>query len=89
MQPRRVPKIIHPYSLTTAEILYRMPDHPHLLQSFVWQTLDIAPNFPSIVKFLAHWEREIEAAIHSVKVASKALARPAEFRRVDSVWTLH
>ena len=25
--------------LTTAEVLYYMPDHPELLQSFIWQTL--------------------------------------------------
>ena len=34
------------YSLTTAEILYHLPDHPALLQSYVWQDLDIAPKFP-------------------------------------------
>lgn len=89
MLHRPVPRIIHPYSLATTEILYRMPDHPHLLQSFIWQTMDIAPEFPSIAKFLAHWERHIEAVIHSVKIASKELTRPAEFRRVDAVWTLH
>jgi len=66
-----------------------MPDYPHLLQSFVWQTMDIAPEFPSVAKFLSHWERNIEAVIYSVKVASKALAKPAEFRRVNSIWTLH
>lgn len=89
MLQRRVPRIIHPYCLATMEILYQMPDYPHLLQSFTWQTMDIAPEFPSVAKFLGHWEKNIEAAIHSVKVASKALARPAEFRRVDAVWTLH
>ena len=35
------------YRLTTAEIIYHMPDHPDLLQSFVWQKLDLAPDFPS------------------------------------------
>jgi len=89
MLNRRVPRIIHPYCLATTEILYRMPDHPHLLQSFVWQTMDIAPEFPSVTKFLSHWEKNIEAIIHSVMVASKALAKPAEFRRVDQMWTLH
>ena len=89
MLHRRVPRIIHPYCLATTEVLYRMPDYPHLLQSFIWQTMDIAPEFPSVAKFLSHWEKNIEAAIHSVKVASKALAKPAEFRRVDAVWTLH
>ena len=88
MRRRRLP-LIAPYCLATAEVVYRMPDHPALLQSFVWQTVDMAPGFPAILKFLAHWEENIEAKIHSVKVASRALIRPAEFRRVDQIWTVH
>ena len=34
------------YRVTTAEILYHMPDHPKVLQSFLWQELDLAPKFP-------------------------------------------
>ena len=33
------------YRLTTAEILYHMPDHPKLLQSFIWQELDLTIRF--------------------------------------------
>ena len=36
------------YGLTTAEILYRMPDHPSLLQTYVWQNYDLFPNFPAL-----------------------------------------
>jgi len=35
------------YGLTTAHILYRMPDHPSLLQSYIWQEYDLAPRFPA------------------------------------------
>ncbi len=56
--------------LTTAEVLYFIPDHPDLLQSFLWQTLDEAPEFPRIQKFLEFWRREIEAVIHSVEISS-------------------
>jgi uncharacterized protein Usg len=55
--------------LTTAEVLYYMPAHPNLLQSFLWQTLDEAPDFPRIHRFLDFWRREIDAVIHSVSVA--------------------
>ncbi len=55
--------------VTTAEVLYYIPDHPHLLQSFVWQVKDEAPRFPRIERFLDHWRREIDAAIHSVRIA--------------------
>lgn len=77
------------YRLTTAELLYRLPDRPGLLQTFVWQTLDIAPDFPRIVRFLRFWESEIEGRLHSVRLASAALVGPAEMRRVDGQWTLH
>ena len=39
------------YGLTTAQILYRMPDHPSLLQSYVWQNYDLFPNFPALKDF--------------------------------------
>jgi uncharacterized protein Usg len=35
------------FSLTTVEILYRMPDHPSLLQSYIWQDCDIHPRLPA------------------------------------------
>lgn len=47
------------YRLTTAEIIYRLPDHPGVLQSFVWQNLDLAPHFPVLHRFLDFWERNI------------------------------
>jgi hypothetical protein len=34
------------YGLTTAEIHYHLPDHPALLQLYVWQDCDMAPDFP-------------------------------------------
>jgi uncharacterized protein Usg len=77
------------YRLTTANILYHLPDHPSVLQSFVWQRLDLAPGFPELRKFLDFWHREIEGRLHSVTVASAALVRPAELRLPGAVLTLH
>src|SRR5258708_21238009 len=71
------------YRLTTAEILYRLPDHPSLLQSFVWQNLDIAPEFPVLHRFLTFWEHNIEGKLHSVKVASAELITPGKVRFAD------
>ena len=42
------------YGLLTAEIHYYMPDHPSLLQLFVWQDYDVAPRFPVLHHFLDH-----------------------------------
>jgi uncharacterized protein Usg len=66
--------------LTTAEIIYRMPDHPHLLQTFLWQQYDLAPQYPALCRFLRFWETHLDGALHIVRVASAALVRPAEFR---------
>ena len=44
------------YGLTTAEILYRMPDHRSLLQTYVWQDYDLYPKFPALTDFLAFWQ---------------------------------
>lgn len=64
--------------LATAEVLYFIPDHPALLQSFTWQTLDLAPEFPRIHRFLGFWRREIDAVIHSVSVSAAGLVAPAQ-----------
>jgi uncharacterized protein Usg len=77
------------YGLTTAEIHYYMPDHPSLLQMFLWQHYDLAPQFPVLHQFLDHWRREIEAALHSVRVAHAHLISPAEWRAVDGVISVH
>lgn len=77
------------WHLTTAEILYHLPDHPGLLQSFVWQKLDHAPRFPELHRFLTFWQREIEGPLHSVRVASSSLIKPAEFRYAGGEFTLH
>ena len=77
------------YRLTVAEILYHMPDHPGLLQSYIWQDMDIAPRYPVLRKFLAFWERELDGKIHSVQVASNKLITPAKYRFVDTELKLH
>jgi uncharacterized protein Usg len=69
--------------LTTAEILYHMPDHPGLLQEFLWQTLDHAPDFPRIHRFLEFWRAEIDAVIHSVQVSYMGPIAPARMRIVQ------
>ena len=73
------------YRLTTAEIIYCLPDHPRLLQSFLWQNYDLAPTFPELQKFLTFWEREIEGRLHSVHVGHKALITPSDlgYRHID------
>jgi uncharacterized protein Usg len=77
------------YSLTTAEILYHLPDHPHLLQTFIWQHHDLCPEFPELKRFLAFWQAALDGPLHSVKVAHSRLIKPAELRAVGSEFHLH
>ena len=62
-----------------------MPDHPSLLQMFLWQQYDLAPRFPGLNRFLDYWRREIEAVLHSVRVAHSQLIGPTEWRAVDGI----
>lgn len=74
---------IRGYRLTTAEILYHMPDHPGLLQTFVWQDLDMAPRFPVLHKFLEFWSRQLDGKLHSVRVGATNLITPSEWRHTE------
>lgn len=68
------------YGLTTAHILYWLPDYRNILQTYVWQEYDLSPNFPTLQKFLSFWEREIEGPLHSVTIAHHKLIQPSDFR---------
>lgn len=77
------------YSLTTAEILYHMPDHPAFLQSFIWQEYDMAPRFPALNKFLHFWDGHIEGRLHSVRVAARGLIAPSELKMAAGEFSLN
>src|SRR5262245_43949635 len=77
------------YGLTTAQILYRMPDHPALLQTYVWQNYDLFPKFPALQDFLAFWQEKLDGPLFSVTVAHSRLIKPAELRAVNGVFQLH
>jgi uncharacterized protein Usg len=76
------------YRLTTAEILYHLPDHPGLLQTFLWQNYDIAPKYPILFGFLGYWADNLDGKLHSVMVASRKLILPADWRATDAWLTV-
>jgi uncharacterized protein Usg len=69
------------YRLTTAEIVYRLPDDPGTLQIFIWQKFDLAPEFPELSKFLDFWRKNIDGELHSVKVG-QGNGRPRRFPHI-------
>jgi uncharacterized protein Usg len=89
MEHEEIRQRLEGWRLTTTEVLYYMPDHPRLLQSFVWQTLDLAPRYPRVRQFLEFWKAEIEAVIHSVRLASGEELAPSRMRLVKSLTQLN
>ena len=88
-KPNEFHQLLEGYRLVTAEILYRMPDHRDMLQTFIWQDYDLEPKYPTLAKFLAFWEKNLDGPLHSVRIASKKLITPAEFPYADYMATLH
>lgn len=76
------------YRLTTAQIYYHLPDHPDLLQEFIWQHYDLAPKFPKLFSFLDFWEQKIDGPLHSVYVAKKEIIGPSSSRHFNAEFTL-
>jgi uncharacterized protein Usg len=77
------------YGLTTANILYRLPDHPAVLQTYIWQEYDLAPVFPELNKFLDFWRDKLDGKLHTVTVSHSGLIKPAELRAVGQEFRIH
>ena len=77
------------YRLATAEILYWMPDHPGLLQSFVWQQYDLVPDYPELHNFLNFWKDNIDATLHSVRVAASQSAAASRMGSATAIYQYH
>jgi uncharacterized protein Usg len=76
------------HSLTTVEITYYLPDYPSLLQLFMWQQYDEAPEYPALRRFLTMWKRDIEAVLHSVRIANDRTMGPRVWRPTQEIMTL-
>jgi uncharacterized protein Usg len=77
------------YRLATAEIIYRMPDHLGLLQSYIWQEYDLLPHYPELQRFLQFWRKNLDGPLYSVTVDSRELFRRGEWRNAEALLTLH
>ena len=77
------------YGLTTANILYGLPDHPKIIQSYIWQEYDLHPEFPELQKFLDFWVRTLEGPLHAVTVTHSSLIKPVEMKVLDGEFRMH
>ena len=77
------------YGLTTAELFYRMPDYKSVLNCFIWQEYDLAPDHPRLFEFIEFWGKEIEGPLHSVRFTHRKLIGPGEWRNEVGEFILH
>ena len=77
------------YGLTTAELFYRMPDFQSVLNTFVWQEYDLAPDHPRLFEFIDFWRDQIEGPLHSVRFTHRKMIGAGEWRNVTGEFTLH
>ena len=83
MSDRDFERQLKGWSLTTAEIMYRMPDYRSVLQTFIWQDYDIAPKFPVMARFIDYWREKLDGALHSIRYTHRKLVAANEWRKVD------
>ena len=89
MEPSETELMLRGYGLTTAEFFYRMPDHIHVLNSFIWQDYDLAPDHPRLFRFVEFWQSKIDGPLHSVRFTHRRRMGPGEWRNVVGEFTLH
>ena len=77
------------YGLTTAEMIYRMPDYQNVLNSYVWQDYDLAPDYPKLFKFIEFWQQELDGPLHSVRFCHRKMIGDGEWRNVVGEFALH
>lgn len=82
-------KQLEGYGLTTAQIIYRMPDYKRILQVYIWQEYDLFPKFPELHRFLKFWEKKLDGPLYKVIVAHSRLIKPADLKAVDGEFKIN
>lgn len=70
------------YGLTSTELSCRIPEYRHVINSFVWQDHDLAPDYPQVFKVIEFWQAKIEGPLHSVRFTHRKLIAPGEWRNM-------
>jgi uncharacterized protein Usg len=67
-------------TLVTLDIFYYIPDYSSIINEFVWQTEDVAPEYHRVHKFLLYWQKNIDAVIQEILICD---ANTRKWRTVD------
>ncbi|OCJ04317.1 aspartate-semialdehyde dehydrogenase [Rhizobium sp. AC44/96] len=86
---KELEKQLQGYGLTTAHIIYRMPDHQAILQTYIWQDYDLAPEFPEMRSFLKFWQEKLDGPLHSVRYIHRKLISATEWRSLKGEFIIN
>lgn len=86
---RETEMMLRGYGLTLAEFTYRMPDHRHVLNTYVWQDYDLAPDYPVLFRFIEFWQAKLDGPLHSVRFTHRKPIGPGEWRNVVGEFRIH
>lgn len=77
------------YCFASIEILYHRLDYPSLLQTYLWQKLDVSPELPGVIDFLEYWHQNIEAQIRATRVACTPIVSDREIRHARAEFKIN
>ncbi|MGD8327079.1 MAG: protein usg [Sphingomonadales bacterium] len=77
------------YRLCKARIIYRNPDDPKLLETYLWQELDHAPDYPVLKSFLRAWSAYCTSDIESVEVHQCKEVTPEDLEKASISLLIH
>lgn len=87
--PNETELMLKGYGLTTAQIFYRIPDYQRVINTYVWQEYDLAPDYPKLFDFIEFWQKKIEGPLHSIMFTHRKLIRAGEWRNVVGEFRYH
>ena len=67
----------------------RQPDYGHVLNTFIWQDYDLAPDHPRLFEFIDFWKSEIDGPLHSVRFTHRKMISPGEWHHVVGEFPVH
>lgn len=75
------------YEYTLIRVYYYVPDYTSIINEFSWQTMDIPPKFPRIVRFLDYWRTNINAVIKEIDLAHGINRR--SLKKAEDIYNLN
>ena len=89
METNETELLLNGYGLPPAEFIYRLPDFQSVLNAFVWQDYDLAPDHPRLFQFIEYRQEESEGPLHAVRFTHRKLVRAGEWRHVTGEFYLN